>query len=87
MFRVIRRKTRGNFPADESRSKLSQMSKTNEKNCSTSKEHLDYTNYIRPSIPRTALNVFSPGNPVVFLMATLLQMFVQPVEKFLEQST
>ena len=59
MLRVSRGHTRVNFPGDEGRSKLSQNAKTNEKNCSTSKEYLGQTTYLRPSVPLKALNCFS----------------------------
>ena len=50
-------RTRGNCPIDESRSTLSQRPSTIEINCSTYKEYLSQTPYLRQSVK--ALNCFS----------------------------
>ena len=51
--------TWGIFPADESRSKISQRAKQLKKNCSISKKYLGQTTYLQPSVTWNALNCFS----------------------------
>ena len=60
MLRVFRRhKLEAVFQVMRVGSKLAQRAKVIEKNCSTSKEYLGQTTYLRPSVLWNALNCFS----------------------------
>ena len=66
-------------------SKSSQRAKTIEKNCSTSKEYLGRTTYLRASVTSNALDSFCrQSNGPHEAHRTF---FVQPDRKFLEEST
>ena len=87
MLKVFRKtRTRGNFPGDENRNKLSQRVEANEKKALQLKSTLARPRIYDGRYPEE-LWTASPGNSLGVMRPSLILMFLQSDRKILEEST